>query len=449
MEASNVMPSTTYGRKITVLSIDGGGIRGIIPATILSFLEHKLQELDGQDARIADYFDVIAGTSTGGLMTAMLTAPDENGRPLFKGEEIAPFYLKHGPKIFPRNNYKYNYSFLTCFQAFYHWNCFSFTVMEIGYMFRRMTMNMNALMRPKYNGKYLRKTICMVLGDRRLHETLTSVVIPTFDIKLLQPTVFTTFEAKRDTSKDALLSDICIATASAPTYFPAYRFNTEDSEGTDREFHLVDGGIAANNPALLALKPTGLAFPGDQEQGDSLRRALNYENYLIISLGTGTSKMEKKYNAKTAEKWGILGWLYSEGSSPLVDAFTFAGADMVDLHMSMIFSSIKSEQNYLRIQDDKLTGDASSTDKATIKNMTNLVQIGEKLLQKPVTKMNLDTGIFEPVDDQGTNEEALSRFAKLLSEERRLRKTEIAKQLQIKSPCVGEKLPEFSLLVKK
>ncbi|GMI65992.1 phospholipase A IVB, PATATIN-like protein 5 [Hibiscus trionum] len=419
MEASNVMPSTTYGRKITVLSIDGGGIRGIIPATILSFLEHKLQELDGQDARIADYFDVIAGTSTGGLMTAMLTAPDENGRPLFKGEEIAPFYLKHGPKIFPRNNYK------------------------------RMTMNMNALMRPKYNGKYLRKTICMVLGDRRLHETLTSVVIPTFDIKLLQPTVFTTFEAKRDTSKDALLSDICIATASAPTYFPAYRFNTEDSEGTDREFHLVDGGIAANNPALLALKPTGLAFPGDQEQGDSLRRALNYENYLIISLGTGTSKMEKKYNAKTAEKWGILGWLYSEGSSPLVDAFTFAGADMVDLHMSMIFSSIKSEQNYLRIQDDKLTGDASSTDKATIKNMTNLVQIGEKLLQKPVTKMNLDTGIFEPVDDQGTNEEALSRFAKLLSEERRLRKTEIAKQLQIKSPCVGEKLPEFSLLVKK
>lgn len=60
--------------------------------------------------------------------------------------------------------------------------------------FRKMTMKMDALMRPKYSGKHLRKTICMVLGDRRLHETLTSVVIPTFDIKLLQPTVFTTFE---------------------------------------------------------------------------------------------------------------------------------------------------------------------------------------------------------------------------------------------------------------
>ena len=55
-------------------------------------------------------------------------------------------------------------------------------------------------------------------------------------------------QAKIDTSKDALLSDICIGTSSAPTYFPAYTFKTKDSEGNDREFHLVDGGIAANNP---------------------------------------------------------------------------------------------------------------------------------------------------------------------------------------------------------
>jgi len=87
---------------VTVLSIDGGGVRGIIPAVILAFLEEKLQELDGPDARIADYFDVVAGTSTGGLLTAMLTAPGKNGRPLFNAKDLAQFYIDHSPKIFPQ-----------------------------------------------------------------------------------------------------------------------------------------------------------------------------------------------------------------------------------------------------------------------------------------------------------------------------------------------------------
>lgn len=55
-------------------------------------------------------------------------------------------------------------------------------------------------------------------------------------------------QAEIDASKNAFLSDVCISTSSAPVYFPAYHFKTKDSEGNDREFHLVDGGIAANNP---------------------------------------------------------------------------------------------------------------------------------------------------------------------------------------------------------
>ncbi|KAF7139260.1 hypothetical protein RHSIM_Rhsim07G0230200 [Rhododendron simsii] len=94
----------TYGKLITVLSIDGGGIRGVIPGTILNFLESELQKLDGEDARIADYFDVIAGTSTGGLVTAMLTAPNENNCPVFATKDIKDFYLDNFPKIFQQVN---------------------------------------------------------------------------------------------------------------------------------------------------------------------------------------------------------------------------------------------------------------------------------------------------------------------------------------------------------
>ncbi|KAM1073628.1 hypothetical protein ACFX2B_018476 [Malus domestica] len=382
---------SSYGDRITVLSIDGGGIRGILPATVLIFLESKLQELDGEEVRIADYFDVIAGTSTGGLITAMMTAPDQNKRPLFEAKDIiVPFYLKHCPKIFPQS--------------------------------RGIIMRMNALRGPKYDGKYLRKLLRKILGYRRLHETVTRIVVPTFDIKLLQPHVFSTFEAEIDTSEDALLSDVCIGTSSAPTYLPAHYFKTKDSRGNDREFHLVDGGVAANNPALLAMKPTGTVFPGSPD-ALAAPQSLDYQKYIMLSLGSGTSKIEKKYDAKVASKWGILGWLYRDnGHSPLVDAFTFASGDTVDLHMSMIFRSIKCEQNYLCIQDDTLSGHTPSTDKATKKNMKELVRIGERLLHKPVSRMNLDTGIFEPAQHQGTNEQALTRFANLLSEERRLRK---------------------------
>lgn len=99
---------------------------------------------------------------------------------------------------------------------------------------------------------------------------------------------------------------------------------------------------------LLALKPTGTVFPGNRDEVPA--QALQYEKYLVISLGTGNSKIERKYDAKMAAKWGILGWLFTDGNSPLIDSFTSANVDMVDLHMSLIFKSLECERNYLRIQ---------------------------------------------------------------------------------------------------
>lgn len=382
----------TYGNLVTILSIDGGGVRGIIPATILAYLESQLQELDGKDARLADYFDVIAGTSTGGLVTAMLTAPNEHNRPLFAAKDIKEFYLEHSPKIFPQNRG----------------------------LFASIRNTLKLLNGPKYDGAYLHHIIREKLGESRLHQTLTNVVIPTFDIKNMQPTIFSSYEVKDSPLLDARLSDICISTSAAPTYLPAYHFKNQDDQGNVREFHLIDGGVAANNPALLAINQvTKQMF--NQHPDFFPIKAMEVERLLVISIGTGSAKLEKKYSAKMAASWGVLGWLLNGGSTPLVDVFSQASGDIVDLLNFVVFQAFHSEDKYLRIQDDTLIGTECSVDVSTEENLNRLVTIGERLLKKPVSRINLEMGICDPIPNGGTNEEALKRFAKLLSDERRLR----------------------------
>ncbi|KAM2066771.1 hypothetical protein ACFX1T_043201 [Malus domestica] len=393
--ARSFLQSPTYGNLVTVLSIDGGGIRGIIPGTILSFLESELQKLDGEGARLADYFDVIAGTSTGGLVTAMLTTPDEHDRPLFSAKDINAFYLEQCPKIFPQDSAP---------------------------VFGKAVDMVKAMTGPKYDGKYLHKIVKEKLGDKRLNDTLTNVVIPTFDIKRLQPTIFSSYEAKKNSSIDALLSDICIATSAAPTYLPAHHFETKISTGETREFDLIDGGVAANNPALVAIgEVTREVHQGNSDFSFSMRPT-DYGRFLVVSLGTGSAKCEEKYHANDVAKWGLVAWLSSGGSCPLVDVFTQASSDMIDFHLANVFHALNCEKSYLRIQDDTLEKTVSSVDIATEENLNNLIKVGEKLLKKPVSRVNLDTGVFEPTH-QSTNEEALVRIAGILSRERKVRET--------------------------
>ncbi|CAK9166475.1 unnamed protein product [Ilex paraguariensis] len=495
----------TYGNLITILSIDGGGVKGIIPGVILSYLESQLQELDGPDSRLADYFDVIAGTSTGGLITAMVTAPNENNRPLYAANEIVPFYFQHSTNIFPQTRGP---------------------LAGIIKLFKSLTG-------PQYNGKFLHKLLRGTLRCTRLHQTLTNVVIPAFDIKHLHPTIFSSYEVTSNPLKDAMLSDICIGTSAAPIFFPAYYFKNTDAQGNESEFNLIDGGVAASNPTLVAIsevtkqvlkenpdlfpiKPldygrylvisigTGttkdeqrynakmaskwgllswsfkggspplvdafneasadmvdfhncVVFEALRSQDNYLRiqntdaqgnesefnlidggvaasnptlvaisevtkqvlkenpdlfpiKPLDYGRYLVISIGTGTTKDEQRYNAKMASKWGLLSWSFKGGSPPLVDAFNEASADMVDFHNCVVFEALRSQDNYLRIQDDTLTGTVSSIDVSTKENLENLVKVGEELLKKPISRVNLDTGRYEPVENGGTNMEGLNKY---------------------------------------
>lgn len=398
-DPTTTCPPPSQGRLITVLSIDGGGIRGLIPSTILACLESKLQELDGPDARIADYFDVIAGTSTGALVTSMLAAPGENKRPLFEAKDINKFYLENGPKIFPQRRL----GFLT-----------------------PMANLFGAVTGPKYDGKFLHDKIKSLTNDVTVADTVTNIIVPTFDIKYLQPVIFNTYEAKVDPLKNAHLSDICISTSAAPTYLPAHYFTTHDPTGKlpDREYHLIDGGVAANNPTMAAMSMITkevLRRNPDFTHG----KPAEYHNYLIISIGTGSAKQAEKYTAPDCAKWGVLRWLYDGGFTPLIDIFSHASADMVDIHAAVLFQALRIEKNYLRIQDDSLTGDTSSVDISTKANMEALIGIGNMLLKKRVARVNIDTGVYEPVDGEGTNEEALAHFAKKLSDERKLRQTNL------------------------
>lgn len=111
-----------------------------------------------------------------------------------------------------------------------------------------------ALSGPKYDGVYLHELIQELLGKTQLHETLTNIVIPTFDIKHMQPTIFSSYQLKKTPGLEALLSDICIGTSAPPTYLPSHTFEAVDSEGNLLgEFNLIDGGVAANNPTLVAI----------------------------------------------------------------------------------------------------------------------------------------------------------------------------------------------------
>ncbi|OMO96194.1 Patatin/Phospholipase A2-related protein [Corchorus olitorius] len=421
----------TDGELITILSIDGGGVRGIIPGTILAFLESQLQKLDGENARIADYFDFIAGTSTGGLVTAMLTSPNENNRPLFAAKDINKFYLQESPQIFPQESEEsqelvamHSLNWYTTITKWVKlvWNKYSDQVYHSVEAFIRWIER--AALRPKYDGIYLHKMIREMLGDKKLSETLTNVIIPSFDIKLLQPIVFSTLKARRDDLHNAPLGDVCISTSAAPYFLPPYYFDISSSKGT-KKFNMVDGGVAANNPTLLAISEVTKEISLNRK--DPCLNNMDYSKLLVLSLGTGSSKRDEKLEVGDGKTWGLFSWFMGpNGTNPLFDVVLTAMDDMVDIYLSVFFQNSRFKDNYLRIQIDSLKYTQAATDNSSIENLENLEKIANELLKKPVAAVNLETGLYEPIQGADTYEEALIKFATRLSDERRRRQARIS-----------------------
>ena len=207
-------------KKLTrILSIDGGGIRGIIPGRILMYLEKKLQEIDNNpDGRLADYFDMIAGTSTGGILTCTFLCPDSenNNRPKFTAAEAVDLYIKRGKIIFSRSLWQF-------------------------------LKSAGGLVDEKHSEKEIVKAFSDYYGNVRLSELLKPSLITAYDIERRSAFFFTGHNAAVK-KKDFLLKDVARATSAAPTYFEAA--GIRNIEGAF--YGLVDGGVFANNPAMCA-----------------------------------------------------------------------------------------------------------------------------------------------------------------------------------------------------
>ncbi|EFJ31971.1 hypothetical protein SELMODRAFT_87406 [Selaginella moellendorffii] len=365
----------TSRRRKCILSIDGGGVRGVIPATILEYLEDCLQELDGPSVRLADYFDTIAGTSTGGIIAAMLGTPGKDNRPMFMAKEITGFYFANAQKIFPQYFLK----------------------------------SAAGLFGPKYSEKPMESLLHEYIGDLKMRDTLVPLVIPTFDTKLQQPVFFTTSEAKTNESKNAFLRDVVRGTTAAPTYLPPKYFQMP----TGVEFNLVDGGLAANNPALNCSRYIDNYISFVLAIVNCYQR---FEELLVISLGCGDQTVS--YTAKEIAKWGALGWVVHENGAPIINMLSNASADIVDHTISSLFRLSVCEQNFLRIQTPELEGSIAEVDNSSLENLKKLAMVGKGLLERRVQMVNLETGTWQDVGNE-TNQEAIKRMANWLSQNRK------------------------------
>ncbi|KAG6555427.1 hypothetical protein Mapa_002654 [Marchantia paleacea] len=387
------------GKRLTILSIDGGGVRGVIPALCLEYLEKQLQELDGPEARIADYFDVVAGTSTGGLIASMLTAPDANKRPRMTTTQVKQFYLERAKDIFGLPN---GVGFLPAW--------------------------MGALVRhaPKYKADNLKKILEEEFSDLRIKDAVTDVLLTTFDAYTQQPVFFDRQAASRNSKLNAKLRDAGLATAAAPTYFPAHNFKVPYPEDkvshADKdtvEYHLVDGGVSANNPTdvaiLHAIKDLRL---GDSPHKHRMPNFKGYQDLLILSLGTGARTVT--YKASDMNKWSDVDWVTKSGQ-PIIQMLQNSSAYLVDYDISIRFQIDGVKENYLRLETGEIDEKTVAMDNAAPENMKRLVEVANSLLGKKPKYRDAITGLLEEVPAFETNKEALESFAKWLVEEKRAR----------------------------
>lgn len=301
---------------VRILSIDGGGIRGIIPATVLAELELRTGR------RIAEMFDLIAGTSTGGILALALTRPGHGGTPIYTAEELIGLYVEEGPEIFSRSIWHRVHS-------------------------------AEGLLDEKYPSGGLERAFHRYLGDARLSDSLTGVLVTAYEIEQRHTFFFKSSKARADAADDYAMRDAAQATSAAPTYFQPVRID----RGPDRPYlALVDGGVFANNPAMCAYAEAVKGRPD--------------ADVLLVSLGTG--ELTRRLEWSDAKDWGLVEW-----ARPILDVVFDGVSDATDHHLGELLGP----DRYFRFQTS-LDDASDDIDDAGDDNLQRLKQEAAELVRR-------------------------------------------------------------------
>jgi hypothetical protein len=318
-------PSTSHQPPVTnphsaapvkILAIDGGGIRGIIPALVLA----RIEKLTNRP--IARLFDLIAGTSTGGILALGLTIPKNAGRPLYTARDLVAMYERDGPRIFSRS-------------------------------LLRTLSTTDSLLWKKYTSQGIEQVLAEYFGDSRLRDAVTDVLVPSYEIGRRFPFFFKSTNARLRPDYDFLARDIARATSAAPSYFEPVKIPT----GTNSEnYTLIDGGVFANNPAACALVEAQSTLP-------------HRGGYLVVSLGTGS--LMRRLPLGLARYWGAARW-----AKPLLDAVFDGISSTVDYQLGQLLPT-----GYYRFQA-ALKGNNHRLDNTGRDNLTALKALANNLIEE-------------------------------------------------------------------
>ena len=317
-----------------ILSIDGGGIKGIVPAVVLLHLEKLLKQLSkNQNSRIHDYFDLFSGASTGAIIIAGLLSPDKNNHPKYSPEEILDLYLENGHIIF-------NSSF---FQ-------------EI--------KSVSGIVNVKYDPEGLESVFEKYFGKSELKSLLKPSLIPVYDLSRGKNYFFRQQKALTSPRHNFYVKDLLRGATSALSYFPPAQISTVN----DREHRcFIDGGVFANNPALSA-------YAEFRYHNSNLHA----KDTMMLSLGTG--RKTTNLDCEVTANWGAAEWLY-QGSYLTSNAVASAS----DYQLNAVYDN---KPNYLRLDasfDDEQSSSMDNTDK---EYLDYLISLGESIVKEKQSEIN-------------------------------------------------------------